>query len=290
MNKLEIILNNMSYGANKMGIESGIDILLKEKDFSYENKEIIYTYRLEENFNRINLKYINTVVDTCKKISESTRRVIKQNRFPLTIGGDHSIALGSISGVAKEIKNLGIIWIDAHGDMNTDEISESGHIHGMPLAALIGLGAEELTSFLKETERIKSKNIVLFGIRDLDLKEEKLIKEVGIKVFDYSYIKKNGFKKSLEEASNYLLSQTDIIHISFDLDAINPKFIAGVSTPVMNGFSINEGEEMVKFLFKNHKIKSMDIVEYNPLYDINKETLKFLKNLINIVKEEVKEN
>jgi len=290
MSKVEFIMSNLSYGANKIGIEFGNEVLKTDAELFSNQIKIVKTELQEENFNRKNLKYLNTIVDTCKKLSLLTEESIKNKKFPLVIGGDHSIALGSISGVAKQIKNLGVIWIDAHGDMNTHETTETGHIHGMPLSALMGLGAEELAGFLSKAKQINPENVVLFGVRDLDKKEEELIKANNIKVFSYSDIEKKGFNESLEEASKYLSSKVKKVHVSFDLDSINPELISGVSTPVVKGFSLEEGTVLINYLLENHNVTSMDIVEYNPLYDNNGRTLIYLKKLIEMIKEKVEKN
>ncbi|MGF6906488.1 aminotransferase class I/II-fold pyridoxal phosphate-dependent enzyme [Fusobacterium sp. PH5-44] len=270
----------MNLGANKTGIEFSPDALSSKYPDTFDEMEIIDIQKERENFNNWNLKYKNTILSTCEKIASSVYQAVKDGYRPITIGGDHSIALGSISGVSLE-KEVGVIWIDAHGDMNTDESTITGNIHGMPLALLQGIGDRDLVNCFYEGAKINSKNVVIFGVRDLDFKEREIIEQVGIKVIYYDEILQNGLEKSLEDVREYL--QVDNLHISFDIDSINPEYAPGVSVPVRSGFTIDDVFQSFKFLFKNFSVTSVDIVEFNPVNDKNDKTLDFVNDLTNYV-------
>lgn len=159
-------------------------------------------------------------------------KIIQSKSFPLVLGGDHSIAIGTLAGVSKHYKNLGVIWYDAHGDLNTAETSPSGNIHGMPLAASLGYGHELLTNLLGTSPKIKPEHVVIIGARSLDEGERKLIKELGIKVFTMHEIDRLGMTKVMEETIEYLKDHTDGVHLSLDLDGLDPNDAPGVGTPV----------------------------------------------------------
>ncbi|MDR3258535.1 MAG: aminotransferase class I/II-fold pyridoxal phosphate-dependent enzyme [Fusobacteriaceae bacterium] len=270
----------MNLGANRSGIEFSPDTLCSSFPDTFDEMEIIDIEKQRENFNDWNLKYKNTVLNTCEKIAGSVYQSVKDGYRPIIIGGDHSIALGSISGVSLE-KDIGVIWIDAHGDMNTDKSTITGNIHGMPLALLQGIGDRDLVNCFYEGAKIDSKNIVIFGVRDLDFKEREIIEQVGVKVFYYDEIAEKGLENSLEEVKEYL--KIDNLHISFDIDSINPEYAPGVSVPVRNGFTIDDVFHTFKFLFKNYFVTSVDIVEFNPVNDKNDKTLNFVNELTNYV-------
>ena len=270
----------LNLGANRSGIEFSSDALYSKYPDTFDEMEIIDIEKQRENFNEWNLKYKNTILNTCEKIAASVYQAVKDGYRPIVIGGDHSISLGSISGVSLE-KEIGVIWIDAHGDMNTDESTITGNIHGMPLALVQGVGDRDLVNCFYEGTKVNSKNVVIFGVRDLDFKEREIIEQTGVKVIYYDEILQNGLEKSLEEVRDYL--QVDNLHISFDIDAINPEYAPGVSVPVRSGFTIDDVFQSFRFLFKNYSVTSVDIVEFNPVNDKNDKTLDFVNDLTNYI-------
>lgn len=271
----------MNLGANKAGIDFGPEVLEEKFPEVFGNMELIEVEKKREDFNEQSLKYKNTILHTCEKLAKAVNEAVKGGYRPITIGGDHSIALGSISGVAKEKDNLGVIWIDAHGDMNTDESTESGHIHGMPLASLQGLGDKDLANCFFQGSKIKNENVVILGARDIDVKELEIIEKYGIKMINYTEVLEKGIDQILEEIKDYL--KVEELHISFDVDSIDPEFAPGVSTPVRSGFSPKEMFETFTFLFDNYKISSVDIVEYNPVNDKSEKTMNFVNELTEFV-------
>jgi arginase len=214
------------------------------------------------------LKNLKAVVEASEQLSSTVADVISSNRFPLVFGGDHSIAIGTLAGVAQKYENLGVIWYDAHGDLNTADTSPSGNIHGMPLAASLGIGHEKLVNIAGYAPKIKPENIVIIGARSLDEGERKLIKEKGIKVYTMHEIDRLGMTKVMEEAVDYLKERnTDGVHLSLDLDGLDPHDAPGVGTPVLGGISYRESHLAMEMLAESNIITSAEFVEVNPILD-----------------------
>lgn len=273
----------LNLGADKGGIEYGLDILLEEYPDTFAEIDVIDVIKQSENFSNKKLKYKNTIVDVCSRLADKVYHSIKEGYRPVTIGGDHSIALGSLAGVSKaKGKNIGVVWIDAHGDMNTDSTTITGNIHGMPLAAALGYGNKDLVNCYFDGHKVKAENVVLLGIRDLDPLEAQFIKELNIKVITSKDIEKKGIKNALDEIKEYL--KVDEIHISFDLDVISPDFAPGVSTPVEDGIDLEDVYKIFSFLLKEYYVSSIDIVEFNPLYDQEGLTASYVNDLVEYIK------
>lgn len=276
--KNEIIAVPLHLGANRAGIEFGPKVLEETYPIIFKNMKYIPIHMKSENFNDWTLKYKNTILDCCNRLAEETDKVYRDGKRPIILGGDHAIALGSISGITKTEKNLGVIWIDAHGDMNTNESTESGNIHGMPLASLQGIGDKDLQSCFFDGQKIKSNNVVILGARDIDKEEWVNIKKLGIKTISNEDIFREGLDKTLENIKEYL--KVDKLHISFDIDSIDPEYTPGVSTPVKNGLTPENIFKTFSYLMKNYDITSIDVVEFNPVNDKKGKTLEFTKNMI----------
>ena len=214
-----------------------------------------------------NLRNLDLVAEKNTLLAEKVDEVIESGSFPLVLGGDHSIAIGTLAGVAKHYKNLGVIWYDAHGDLNTAETSPTGNIHGMPLAASLGLGHPLLTELGGYCPKIKPENVVIIGARALDDGEKDLIKEIGIKVYTMHEIDRLGMTKVMEETIAYLKEKTDGVHLSLDLDGLDPSDAPGVGTPVMGGISYRESHLAMEMLEESKIITSAEFVEVNPILD-----------------------
>lgn len=219
-----------------------------------------------------NLKNLKAVADANVLLASKVDSVYREGKFPLIFGGDHSIAIGSIAGVAKHFNNLGVIWYDAHGDLNTAETSPSGNIHGMSLAVSLGLGDQALTSIGGYEPKIKPENIVIIGARSLDEGERKLIKEKGIKVYTMHEIDRLGMTAVMDEAIHYLKERTDGVHLSLDLDGLDPHDAPGVGTPVNGGISYRESHLAMEMLEESKLITSAEFVEVNPILDERNKT------------------
>jgi len=219
-----------------------------------------------------NLKNLKAVADGNEKLSQKVDEAIRSNRFPLVFGGDHSIAIGTLAGVSKHYKNLGVIWYDAHGDLNTAETSPSGNIHGMPLAVSLGIGHPTLTNIGGYCPKVKPENIVIIGARSLDEGERLLIKENGIKVYTMHEVDRLGMTKVMEETISYLKERTDGVHLSLDLDGLDPEEAPGVGTPVAGGLSYRESHLAMEMLSESNIITSAEFVEINPILDEKNKT------------------
>ncbi len=219
-----------------------------------------------------NLRNLKAVAEGNTKLAKKIDEAINADTFPLVFGGDHSIAIGTLAGVAKHYKNLGVIWYDAHGDLNTAESSPSGNIHGMPLAVSLGLGHPTLTEIAGYGPKVKPENIVIIGARSLDEGEKILIKELGIKVYTMHEIDRIGMTKVMEETISYLKDRTDGVHLSLDLDGLDPHDAPGVGTPVIGGISYRESHLAMEMLAEAGVITSAEFVEVNPILDERNKT------------------
>jgi arginase len=214
-----------------------------------------------------NLRNLDLVAEKSELLAEKVDAAVQSGAFPLVLGGDHSVAIGTLAGVSKHYKNLGVIWYDAHGDLNTAETSPSGNIHGMPLAASLGLGHRLLTDLGGYCPKVKPENVVIIGARALDDGEKDLIKEIGIKVYTMHEIDRMGMAKVMEETIAYLKEKTDGVHLSLDLDGLDPSDCPGVGTPVIGGISYRESHLAMEMLEEARIITSAEFVEVNPILD-----------------------
>ncbi|MDQ0216683.1 arginase [Oikeobacillus pervagus] len=220
----------------------------------------------------VNLRNLKAVVVASRKLADQVDLVVQKGNFPLVLGGDHSIAIGSLAGISKHYKDLGVIWYDAHGDLNSSETSPTGNIHGMPLAVSLGIGHPHLTFIGGYAPKIKPENIVIIGARSLDKGEKELIKDKGIKVYTMHEIDRLGMTKVIEETIHYLKNKTDGVHLSLDLDGLDPADAPGVGTPVIGGVSYRESHLAMEMLEESKIITSAEFVEVNPILDERNKT------------------
>ncbi|UXR69187.1 arginase [Staphylococcus sp. IVB6246] len=206
------------------------------------------------------LTYNQTLMD---KVSES----VSQGHFPVVLGGDHSLAIGSVSAISKYYDKLGVIWYDAHGDLNIPEESPSGNVHGMSLRVLAGDGDEQFVQLGGFSPKVTPDRIVLIGMRDLDYGERQYIKKHGIKTYTMADIDALGIKTVIQETISYLEERTDSVHLSLDVDALDPNETPGTGTKVSGGLTYRESHFALELLQQSGLIKSMDLVEVNPLLD-----------------------
>lgn len=226
------------------------------------------------------LKYLEQVVQVNEDLATKVGDALQDGHLPIILGGDHSISIGSLAGIAKHYKNIGVIWFDAHGDMNTAETTPSGNIHGMPLACSLGLGHEELINVGGFTPKVKAENVVIVGARSIDEEERRLIKENNITIYTMHEIDKLGIAKVMEEAIRIAGSGTDGIHLSFDLDSIDPDHAPGVGTPVLGGVTYREGHLAMEMLHQSGKVVSVDVVECNTILDEGNRTARTAVDMV----------
>ncbi len=266
-------------GAAYTGTEYAVDYLFGEYPELKNQMEVISPIHEEEDLLNIKTKFINSVSSTCQAVADRVREVVADGYRPIVVGGDHSVALGSISGVLSS-KRTGVIWIDAHGDMNTSETSPSGNTHGMVLSALMGYGDPKLTS-INEGNFLDPKDVVIFGARDLDPGELKVIAETGVNVITWDEVVSLGLERALERVKE--LIKVENLHISFDLDSVDPEEAPGVSVPVKGGFKREEVLEIFSTLEDSYEVTSVDIVELNPLMDREGRSVEIVKALLDLL-------
>jgi len=280
------------YGADKRGAEYGPEKLREKKVSSILSKHNhkvydfgnIYVPEVKD-YNKFyshnNLKYLETITEVNTNLAHTVYSSLKAESFPLIIGGDHSIGLGSISGVSRAYKNFAVIWMDAHGDINTHDTSESGNIHGMPLAKAMNVGYKDLTNVYFEGQKVNPENVFILGARDLDKGELELIKEMKLNVYSADEINEKGIDAVIQQVMNTLKQKNiEAIHLSFDLDFIDAKYVPGTGTPVYNGVSVEDTKKALKMLAESKMIKSMDFVELNVLLDKNDTTADLTIDLL----------
>ncbi|MCS5348112.1 arginase [Staphylococcus aureus] len=287
---IDIIGVPSTFGQRKLGVDLGPTAIryagliprLKQLNLEiYDQGDIkvppvdIERFQSEQN----GLRNYDEILEVTEKLNKQVSKSIINNRFPLVLGGDHSIAVGSVSAISKYYNNLGVIWYDAHGDLNVPEESPSGNIHGMPLRILTGEGPKELLEFNKNV--VKPENIVLIGMRDLDKGERQFIKDNDIKTFTMADIDKLGIKEVIESTLTYLKSRNvDGLHLSLDVDALDPLETPGTGTRVLGGLSYRESHFALELLHQSQLVTSMDLVEVNPLIDNNNHTAEQAVSLI----------
>lgn len=217
------------------------------------------------------LRYKKEILATCRTLAQTVRRALELGEIPLVIGGDHSIAMGTISGIASYMRardqRLGVLWFDAHGDMNIPEGSPSGNIHGMPLSHLLGHGDRDLVNIADSSPALAPQNVVLLGLRDLDKRERELIRESGVKAYTMRDIDERGMNHVAREALEIVNDGTSGFHVSFDVDGCDPSVIPGSGTLVPGGVSYREAHLLLELCAEHGAMTSMELVELNPFID-----------------------
>jgi arginase len=230
------------------------------------------------------VRYLTEITKAATILARKVDRIMGLGHFPLVLGGDHSIAVGTVSGISsfaqRQGKRVGLLWIDAHGDINTPETSPSGNIHGMPLAALLGYGVSELTGVAGSHPKVDARNVALVGIRSLDTGEKKRLKETGVQVHTMSDIDRHGADRVMEKALAWVTSGTDYVHVSFDLDAVDPTITPGVGTPVKGGLDYREAHLVMEMIADAGVMTSLEMVEVNPILDQGNTSASFAVELV----------
>ena len=212
------------------------------------------------------LRYLEPLISINTTLADQVATIVQEGAFPLILGGDHSLSIGSINGVAQG-RRIGAIWVDAHGDFNTPETTPSGNIHGMGVAALTGRGHPALSALCQRRPVLRDDDVALVGIRDLDPLERAALQETGIHVFTMHDIDRRGFAAVMEEAIMRVSVGTAGFHVSLDLDALDPSEAPGVGTPVLGGISYREAHLAMELVSQSRQLLSMDLVEVNPILD-----------------------
>lgn len=225
------------------------------------------------------LKYLNEIVKVNRVLARTVERAVSDGEFPLVLGGDHSIAIGTIAGVMRVRPRLGVIWFDAHGDFNTDQTSPSGNVHGMPVATVVGRGNATLAAPLAG-RFVSPEKVVYVGVRTLDPDEAAALRESGATVFSMHEIDRFGMREVVSRAMEIVTRDTDGVHLSFDIDAIDPLYAPGSGTPFSGGLTDREGHLALEMLAEQDILTSLEMVEVNPILDEHNRTGQLAAHLI----------
>ena len=279
--QIDIIGVPVDLGADRRGVDMGPSAIryahlhqrLEELGYTLDDIGNIEVPIQETcQINDAKLKYIDCIIPMGRRVAGSVATSIQGGRFPLVLGGDHSLSVGSIRGAAKHGR-LGIIWVDAHADFNTAETTPTGNIHGMPLAALCGLGDPRLVCLWDETPPVLDpKRVAVIGARDLDPGEKRNLREAGVMVQSMEQIDRIGMVAALEQAIERVSRDVDGIYLSFDMDALDPRHAPGVGTPVPGGLTFREAHLACEVIAGTGKLVGMELVEVNPILDVQNQT------------------
>ena len=283
----------MDLGADRRGVDMGPSALriagIKERlellGYKIVDSGDIFIQIMEkQKITNHKLKYVNEIIKTSKTLASKVEKVLEKGQFPLCIGGDHSMAVGSLAGISsycrKKNLRLGVIWIDAHADMNTDKTTPSGNIHGMPMAASLGLGNDELVNFYGFAPKLDPANCAQIAVRSIDRLERENIKHIKLPVYTMSDIDKLGIHRIISKVLKHMKDKVDHLHVSFDLDSVDPLVAPGVGTPVPGGLSYRETHLLMESIAECGCLDSLEVTEINPILDYKNKSAKFVVDVI----------
>jgi len=224
-------------------------------------------------------RYLLPVLRTCERVAALVKRAAESGAVPLVLGGDHSVAMGSIGGLASAYGTGGVLWLDAHGDLNTPETTPSGNVHGMVLAAVLGLGGSAFESGAWPQPAIDPQRVALVGVRSLDEGERERVRELGARVFTMSDVDRLGVERAIRESLAHVAGP-GFVHVSLDMDVVDPEVAPGVGTPVRGGLSYREAHLALELVAESGLASSLDVVEVNPIFDRQNETATLAVELV----------
>jgi arginase len=275
----------MDLGAGRRGVDMGPSALrvagLNQKlaDLGYQAEDlgnVIVDQPESLPAGPTNARYLPQIAHTCSRLAEMVERAADQGHVPMVLGGDHSAAIGTVAGMSRHLgkhgKKLGVLWIDAHADMNTPQSSPSGNVHGMPLACIIGLGPPELTGIACHVPMVDPQNVAIVGLRSVDDVERFNVRGAGVHPFTMRDIDERGMRTVMQEAIHAVSSGTSGFHLSFDLDAVDPAEAPGVGTPVHGGITYREAHLAMEIVCDSGLMTSLEMVELNPVMDVANRT------------------
>jgi len=293
MSKISIVGVPMDLGADRRGVDMGpsalryADLNEKLQALGYEVDDlgdldvIIPETR---HFGDPHAKYLKEIADACMHLANLVLEIHTNDRTPIVLGGDHSIAVGTVSGMAESFRRqkrkIGLMWFDAHADFNTPQISPSGNVHGMPMAAIMGYGPMELTQIFGFAPKIQPQHAVMIGIREVDPQERELVKKSGVRVFTMKEIDRRGIGAVMDEALSIVTKDTDGFSVTLDADFLDPYESPGVATPVRGGADYREAHLAMEMVADTKKMVSFEIAEINPILDVHNKTAHFGMELI----------
>lgn len=282
---IDIIGFPIDLGAGRRGVDMGPSALriahLQQKIESlgynvHDSGDVAIEIMEMQEVENPKLKYLHEILRASEELAEKVEHSLSDGHFPLCIGGDHSMALGTIAGIAahckKNDRKLGVIWIDAHTDMNTDKTTPSGNIHGMPLSASMGYGHETLVSLHGLAPKVQPENVVVIGARSIDNTEKEIIRKSGAQVFTMAEVDRIGIHRIASRVLKKFKNQVDHLHVSFDVDGLDPALAPGVGTPVMGGLSYREAHTLMETIAECNCMSSFEISEVNPILDMRNQS------------------
>jgi len=282
----------MDLGAGRRGVDmgpsavryAGLGQLVQGLGFAYSDGGDISVPLPEARAPGKGARYLKEIHRACERLAQRVEKLMDEGVMPLVIGGDHSMAIGTITGVSSSFRKrgekLGLIWVDAHADMNTPETSPSGNIHGMPLGSVMGYGAPELVNLGGFSPKIDPDNVALIGIREVDPGEREIVLRSGIHYYEMMKVDARGMGAVIEEALAHATRGTAGVHLSFDMDAVDPEVAPGVGTPVRGGLSLRESHLIMEVVSDSARLVSMEFAELNPIHDVANQTGQLLCELV----------
>ena len=283
----------MDLGSGRRGVDmgpsairiAGLEQHLTELGQTVIDEGDLLIHNMEElKVGNLQARYLAEIARANRLLAEHVRRIVRRGHFPLVLGGDHSIAVGTVSGLAawgrSRGKKVGVLWVDAHSDINTPATSPSGNVHGMPLAALLGLGPSALTSIGGRFRKVAPENVALVGIRSVDEGERTHLRRLGVHVYTMADIDRHGIHIVMEKAIENVTHGTDLVHVSFDLDSVDPSLAPGVGTPVKGGLDYREAHLVMESLALAGVMSSLEMVEVNPILDDRNRSAEFALELV----------
>ena len=283
--KVRIIGVPMDLGQDRRGVDMGPSALrvaglngrLRALGYTVEDAGNVSVRVPEEmHIGEKRAKYLPEIAESCKELAGAVSQALEEGYRPLVLGGDHSVAIGVLAGVSTHFRQrtqkIGLVWLDAHGDLNTPETSPSGNVHGMPLAATLGYGPPELTQLLGFSPKVAPENCVLVGVRALDSREKKTVRKSGVRVFTMRELDERGMRVVMEEALARATDGTAGFAVSLDMDFVDPSAAPGVGTPVRGGVTYREAHLAMEMIADTGKQLSLEVVEINPVIDVHNKT------------------
>ncbi len=278
--EIAIIGAPMDLGAGRRGVDMGPSALrvanlnerLASLGYGVEDQGNINVAQAESvPAGTASARYLKEIAATCTRLAMMVESAVDGGKFPVVLGGDHSVAIGTVSGLShhwhRQGKKMGLLWIDAHADMNTPETSPSGNIHGMPLACCIGHGPAELTRIFDYAPKVDPRNVAVIGLRSVDTGERRLVQQTGVHAYTMRDVDERGLRAIMQEALEVANDGTEGFHLSFDMDCVEPHEAPGVGTPVKGGITYREAHLAMETICDCDRMLGVEVVEVNPVID-----------------------
>jgi arginase len=282
----------MDLGGGRRGVDmgpsalriAGIEAAIRGMGLGFEDLGNVHVEQPESHApERSDARFLDEIVTSCEKLRDCVTDSMNRGLFPIVVGGDHSIACGTVAGVSNHLADkggkLGLLWFDAHGDMNTPETSPSGNIHGMPLASCLGEGLDGLTRLGDAYPMVDLSNACAVGVRSLDRSERQMVKKTGLRIFTMREIDMRGMHDVMVDALEIVMDGTAGFHVSFDMDGTDPSVAPGVGTPVSGGLNLRECHLFMEMVAETEQLVSLELTEINPILDIHNQTAQVAVDL-----------